>query len=189
VIVPIWKNDDERALVLAEADKVAAELADFRLTVDRRQGMTPGFKFNDWEMRGVPLRIEIGPRDVSAGTVMLARRDRPGREGKTSAPRAGLADAVRRTLDEIQQALYDRALAFRDAHTHDPRDYAEFSAAVEDGFAISWWCGSHECEEKVKADTKATTRCIPLDQPEGGKGRCIVCGGEASAKAVFGKAY
>jgi prolyl-tRNA synthetase len=189
VLVPIWKNDDERAQVLAEADKVAAELADFRLTVDRREGMTPGFKYNDWEMRGVPLRIEIGPRDVRSETVMLARRDRPGREGKTSAPRAGLAEAVRQMLDEIQQSLYDRALAFRDGRTRDPRDYAEFAAAVEDGFALSWWCGSRACEEKVKTDTKATTRCIPLDQPEGGKGRCIVCGGEASEKAIFGKAY
>ena len=189
VIVPIWKNDEERALVLAEADKVSAELADFRLTVDRREGLTPGFKYNDWEMRGVPLRVEIGPRDVRSETVMLARRDRPGKEGKTSSPRAGLAEAVRRMLDEIQQSLYDRALAFRDGHTQDPRDYVEFTAAVENGFALSWWCGGKACEEKIKTDTRATTRCIPLAQPGEGKGRCIVCGGESSEKAVFGKSY
>jgi prolyl-tRNA synthetase len=188
VLVPIWKNDEERALVLAEADKVAAELSAFRLTVDRREGLTPGFKYNDWEMRGVPLRIEIGPRDVKQQSVMLARRDKPGKEGKTPAPRAGLAESVRLLLEDIQASLLARATAFRDAHTFDPSDYGAFREAVENGFARSWWCGRVECEAKIKEDTKATTRCIPLDPPDGA-GHCIVCGGEASRKAIFGKAY
>jgi prolyl-tRNA synthetase len=189
VIVPIWKNDAERALVMAEVEKVASELADFRLTVDRREGISPGFKFHDWEMRGVPLRIELGPRDVQSQSATLARRDRPGKEGKSAVPRAGLAESVRRLLEEIQQSLYDRALKFRDEHTFHPRDYGEFSDAVERGFAQAWWCGASACEEKIKADTKATTRCIPLAQPEGGKGSCIVCGAAADQQAVFGKAY
>jgi len=84
--------------------------------------------------------------------------------------------------------LFERAKAFRDQHTHDPADYDAFRAAVEDGFALSWWCGNSACEEKVKEDTKATIRCIPLDQP-GGQGRCIVCGGESPSQAVFGKSY
>jgi prolyl-tRNA synthetase len=188
-VVPIWKNDAERALVLEEAGRVAAELSEFRLTVDRREGVSPGFKFNDWEMRGVPLRIEIGPRDVQSQSVTLARRDRPGREGKQAAPRAGLADPVRRLLVEIQQSLYDRALKFRADHTFHPQDYRELSEAVENGFALAHWCGGSACEEKIKADTKATTRCIPFAQPEGGGGRCIVCGAAAETQAVFGKAY
>src|SRR5579862_2222951 len=102
VIVPIYRKDEERAQVLAEADLLAAELSGFRVRVDRRDGVTPGFKFNDWEMRGVPLRIELGPRDVAQGTVMLARRDRPGKEGKTSVPRAEAPAAVGALLDEIQ---------------------------------------------------------------------------------------
>jgi prolyl-tRNA synthetase len=91
-------------------------------------------------------------------------------------------------LSEIQAALLARAKKFRDDHTQDPADYAGFRGAVETGFAVSWWCGGAACEEKVKEDTKATVRCIPLDQP-GGKGQCIVCGKDASQKAVFGKGY
>jgi prolyl-tRNA synthetase len=188
VIVPIWKNDEERKLVMESAEAVAKELADFRLTVDRREGISPGFKFNDWEMRGVPLRIEIGPRDVREQSVTLTRRDRPWKEGKSIVPRAGLSESVRRLLDDIQQSLYQRALQFRKEHTFDPKDYREFSEAVENGFAFSWWCGATACEDKIKEDTKATTRCIPFEQP-GGNGRCIVCGEPAAQKAIFGKAY
>jgi prolyl-tRNA synthetase len=158
------------------------------VTVDLREGLTPGYKFNDWEMRGVPVRIELGPRDLASQSVALSRRDRPGREGKTTASWDGLTASVESLLAEIQQAMFQRAKAFRDQHMHDPSDYAAFREAVEDGFALSWWCGGPACEEKVKEDTKATIRCIPLDQPVG-SGRCIVCGGESTHKAVFGKSY
>ncbi len=189
VIVPIWKKEEEKTAVCEKARQMADELQKtLRIKVDTREGITPGFKFNDWEMRGVPLRIEIGPRDLAAGSVTLSRRDRPGREGKTSAAWEGLAQTCQRTLDEIQQALLARATQFRDAHTVDPASYEEFRKAVENGFALSWWCGAAECETKIKEDTKATTRCIPLEQP-GGNGRCIVCGREAPKKAYFGKAY
>jgi prolyl-tRNA synthetase len=188
VIVPIYKTDDERASVLEAARAVRAALGGFRVTLDEREGSSPGFKFNDWEMRGVPLRIEIGPKDVAKGTVVLARRDRPGREGKSFVPREEVAVAVGRTLDEIQKALYERALAFREARTADPADYAEFKSAVEQGFAFSYWCGSAECEKSIKEETKATLRCVPLDQPPG-EGRCIYCGAGAREKAYFAKAY
>jgi prolyl-tRNA synthetase len=188
VIVPIYRSDEERALVLAEADRVAAELGEYRLRVDRREGFTPGYKFNDWEMRGVPLRVEIGPRDVAQGTVALARRDRPGREGKAFVPRAGLAQRVGEMLADIQAALYQRALRFREEHTFEPATYDELREAVERGFALAWWCGSAECEARIKEDTRATTRCIPFDQP-GGAGPCIVCDQTSDTKAVFGRAY
>ncbi len=189
VIVPIWKKDEEKTAVCEKARQIAEELQKtLRIKLDLREGVTPGFKFNDWEMRGVPLRIEIGPRDLAAGSVTLSRRDRPGREGKTTAAWDGLAETCQRTLEEIQRSLLSRAAQFRDAHTFDPSTYEEFRTAVENGFALSWWCGAPECETKIKENTKATARCIPFDQP-GGTGRCIVCGKEAPKKAYFGKAY
>jgi len=156
--------------------------------MDEREGMSPGFKFNDWEMRGVPLRMELGPKDVAKGSVVLARRDRPGKEGKAFVPQQGIAAAVAQRLEEIQQALYARALAFRKANTVDAAEYGEFKAAVEKGFALSWWCGASDCEAKIKEETKATMRCIPLDQPPG-SGKCIYCGQPAKEKAIFAKAY
>jgi len=189
VIVPIWRKEEEKAAVAEKALELEKLLQPaYRVRLDLREGLTPGYKFNDWEMRGIPVRIEIGPRDLASRSVMLARRDRPGREGKTTASWDELPQSVGALLEDIQKALLVRARQFRDDHTKDPADYEGFRGAVEDGFAVSWWCGSAACEEKVKQETKATIRCIPLDQPVG-KGGCIVCGKEASQKAVFGKAY
>jgi prolyl-tRNA synthetase len=156
--------------------------------LDERDNASPGFKFNDWEMRGVPLRIELGPKDVAKNSVVLARRDRPGKEGKTAVVQAGLAAAVARTLDEIQQALFDRALAERRRKTFAVSAYGEFKSAVEQGLAYVFWCGNAACEEKIKAETKATLRCIPMEQ-EGGEGRCILCGGASRERAYFARAY
>jgi prolyl-tRNA synthetase len=190
VIVPIHKTDEERAAVMENAQRLRRELVDagIRVKMDEREGMSPGFKFNDWEMRGVPLRLELGPKDVAKGSVVLARRDRPGKEGKSFVPQQGIAAAVAQMLEEIQKALYDRALEFRKANTAEPADYEEFKKAVEKGFAFSWWCGGTECEEEIKEETKATMRCIPLEQP-GGSGKCIYCGQPATEKAIFAKAY
>jgi len=190
IIVPIYKNDEEKAAVMGAVAKIRAELiaAQIRVKTDEREGFSPGYKFNDWEMRGVPLRIEIGPRDVAKGTVVLARRDRPGKEGKSLVSRDNLAAAVEKMLAEIQKALYDRALAFRKANTVETDSYQEFKVAVEKGFAYSFWCGSSTCEEKIKVETKATMRCIPLDQA-GGPGRCVFCAQPAREKAIFAKAY
>jgi prolyl-tRNA synthetase len=188
VIIPIYKNDAEQSAVMEVVERVRQELSAFRVKVDDRSEVTPGFKFNDWEMRGVPLRIEIGPKDVEKGSVAMARRDILGREGKSFVPQAGLAATVQTMLNTIHQALYDKALAFRLAHTAAPRDYAELQSAVGEGWAQAWWCESPLCEAKVKEDTKATTRCIPLEQP-GGEGRCIVCGQPAARQVIFGRAY
>jgi prolyl-tRNA synthetase len=188
VIVPIFKNDEEKSLVMPVVQKIAAELAGIRVKVDDRTEVNPGFKFNDWEMRGVPLRIEIGPKDVEKGSVALARRDKPGREGKSFVPQAGIAGQVTALLAEIQQALYDRAVAFRDAHIQEPADYEALKVMVQDGWAYAYWCGSRDCEAKIKEDTKATTRCIPMNQ-QVAPGKCIVCGQPAGDKAYFAKAY
>ena len=188
VIVPIYRSDEERSRVLAEVDRLTAALGDYRVRADRREGLTPGYKFNDWEMRGVPLRIEIGPRDVAQEVVTLARRDRPGREGKTTVPRGELPARVGELLADIQTSLYDRALRFLQDRTFAPEDYEGFRQAVERGFALSWWCGNPSCEAAIKEATRATARCIPFDQP-GGSGPCIYCGQPADQKAVFGRAY
>jgi prolyl-tRNA synthetase len=190
VIVPIWKNDAERAATLGAAATVREALlaAGIRTKTDEREGASPGFKFNDWEMRGVPLRIEIGPKDVSNNAVVLARRDKPGREGKSPVPQSGIAEAVKEALVVVQKSLFDRALAFREAHTREPANFQEFKEAVETGFARAFWCGASACEEKIKEATKATMRCIPLEQSDG-SGACIFCGATATERAIFAKAY
>ena len=190
VIVPIYRDDAERGPVLEMVEQVKRALiaAEVRVKVDDRDGVTPGFKFNDWEMRGVPLRLEIGPKDVAKGSVALARRDRPGKAGKSFVPAAGIAETVSQTLREIHTALYERALAFQKANTYHPQSYDEFKQVMEKGWAISWWCGDPACEAAIKEDTKATTRCIPLEQP-GGEGACIRCGARSTEVAVFARAY
>jgi prolyl-tRNA synthetase len=199
VIVPIFKSAEEKAKVFENAQQLRRQLADagIRVKMDEREGLSPGFKFNDWEMRGVPLRLELGPKDVAKGSVVLARRDRPGKEGKAFVPQQGIDAAVAQSLGEIQRSLRDRALEFRQAHTVEPADYGEFKEALETGFAFSWWCGSGGCEEKIKEETKATMRCIPLDQTlqgtvsghAGSSGKCVYCEQDAKEKAIFARAY
>lgn len=188
VIVPIYKSDEERARVMPVVEMIKQQLKNLRVKVDDRSEVTPGFKFNDWEMRGVPLRLEIGPKDVEKGSVMAARRDIPGRDGKSFLPQENIEQSVSELLAAIHTSLYEKAKAFRDSHIHDPKDYEELKTVVQDGWAFSWWCGDPACEAKVKEDTKATTRCIPMEQP-GGSGKCIVCGNDASEKVYFAKAY
>ena len=188
VIVPIFRDDAEKALVMPVVERVRQELCDFRLKVDDRENLTPGYKFNDWEMRGVPVRIEIGPKDVQKGTVALSRRDRPGKAGKIFVPQEQLAKQVADLLVDVQAALLARATEYRDSHIFEPKDYEDLKEIVKDGWAYAWWCGSTECEAKVKEDTRATTRCIPLNQPDG-SGKCVVCGGTSTEKVYFARAY
>src|ERR1700740_1480806 len=198
VIVPIFKSDEEKASVLDTARKLEADLvkANIRVTLDEREGSSPGWKFNDWEMRGVPLRVELGPKDVAKQTAVLARRDRPGREGKVSFSLSDVAITIEKLLDEIHRSMYDQALAFRRSNTHAAATYDEFKTAVETGFAFAGWCGSGECEEKIKEETRATMRCIPIDQDavlgSGGQaptGRCVYCEKPAKERAIFARAY
>ena len=188
VVVPIARNDEEKARVMPVVERLRRELAEFRLKVDDRSEVTPGFKFNDWEMRGVPLRIEVGPKDVEKNVITVARRDMPGRAGKSALGMDQLAPQVAGLLNEIQASMLAKATAFRDSHIHEPRNYDDLKQIVTNGWAFAWWCGSKECEAKIKEDTRATTRCLPLDQPEG-SGRCIVCGEPAHERAYFAKAY
>ncbi len=190
VIVPIFRSDAEQGAVMEAADRIFEELkaAGVRVKLDDRDNVSPGFKFNDWEMRGVPVRIEIGPRDVENRSAALARRDRPGKEGKSFVAQANLVPEVKGLLDAIQSSLLQRATEYRDAHIHEPAGYDEFKQIVADGWAYAWWCGSAACEAKIKEETRATTRCIPADQPEG-HGSCIYCGRPATERVYFARAY
>jgi len=188
VIVPIWKTDEERAAVLRMAEKVQTALSGLRIDLDARDEVSPGFKFNDWEMRGVPLRVEIGPRDVQQDHVVLVRRDLPRKKAKSVVPVAGVVSAVSDLLAEIQKSLYQQALDFRLKNTFHPATFEELAEEVGKGFAIAYWCGSAACEARIKEETKATVRCIPLGQgPE--PGRCVCCGEPALEQAVFARAY
>lgn len=189
VIVPIWRKNRQRAEVLEAAEKLYRRLQGrVRIKLDDREGFSPGWKYNDWEMRGVPLRLELGPRDIANEQVMVARRDVPGREGKTILPLAGLEETIPALLAEVQAAIYQKALDFRESHTWDVKTAGEFQEAVQHGFARAWWAGDSEDEARLKDETKATIRCIPLEQP-GGSGTCFYTGREATEVAIFGRAY
>jgi len=191
VVVPIFKNDDEKGQVMPIVEGLRKDLktAGIRVHVDAREGMTPGFKFNDWEMRGVPLRIEIGPKDVQNNTVAIARRDVPGKAGKQFVPREGVSAVVDKLLTEIQANMLQQATEFRDANIHEVTgDYAKFQQIVAEAWAYTWFCGSAECEAKIKEENQAVSRCFPLGQ-EKGEGPCIACGTAATERALVAKAY
>jgi prolyl-tRNA synthetase len=187
VIVPIGR-DNWREAVLPKAKEIQAEIAaaGIRVTLDERDER-PGWKFSEWELRGVPLRVEIGPKDIEKSAVLVARRDT--RE-KQSVPMDGLPAALRALLNEVQRNLFERARQFRDEHTHRAASYDEFKSIMEGrpGFVIASWCGSAECEAQIKTDTQATIRNIPIEGATP-SGRCIRCDNEAQAEAWFAKAY
>ena len=188
IIIPIWTGEDEKQEVLKAVAQITTALGEkVRYKVDDRQEYSPGWKFNEWEMRGVPLRLEIGPRDAAGRQVTLALRE--GGE-KLTASQEGLAQRLDDLLDGIQQSLFRRARNFLDENSLEVDDYEEFKRIVEGdgGFIYAYWCGSGKCEAAIKDETKATIRCIPFDQ-KGESGRCIFCGEEASEQAVFARAY
>ena len=188
VIVPIFKNDDEMAVVMECVEKVMAQLKDFRVKLDDRTELTPGFKYHEWELRGVPLRLEIGPKDVEKNSVMAARRDIPGKPGKSFLSQDNLADQVRDLLETIQNGILAKAEKFRDDNIHEAQTYADLKGIVETGWAEAWWCGDPACEAKIKAETKATTRCMNFEHQHG-HGTCVCCGKDAEKKIYFSKAY
>ena len=190
VIVPIVpkNNEDAKKEVTQTVDTICQTLGDIRFHVDDRYEYSPGWRFNEWELKGVPLRIEIGPRDIENEQVVFARRDIPGKEGKTFVPIANVAETATQMLNTIQSDMLKRATEFRDANTSEADNYDELKEIVETGFASAWWCGNAECEDKVKEDTQATIRCIPMEQPDG-NGECTVCGTDADEITIFARAY
>src|SRR5690606_2469604 len=157
--------------------------------VDTREGQRPGFKSNDWEMRGVPVRLVIGPKDVDNHTVVLARRDILGKEGKQCVSHDNIGATVTELLDAIQANLLQQAITFRDANIHDVTSYDGLKEVVEaGGWARGWWSLSDDNERRIKEETGATLRCFPFDQPAG-PGPCLMTGQEAPEVALFSKSY
>jgi prolyl-tRNA synthetase len=189
VIVPIYRSDAEKSAVMEAVQAVQTQLKDLRLKVDDREGLTPGFKFNDWELKGVPLRIEIGPKDVQNGTAALSRRDIPGRDGKSFAPIAALESSVPALLQTIQNNLLAKATAFRDSHIFEVSDYDSFKQVVsEQGWAYAWWSDDRDNEARIKEETKATLRVYASD-PNPGEGVCFYSGRKTNKKAYFARSY
>ncbi|CAM3310467.1 proline--tRNA ligase [Rhodothermus bifroesti] len=195
VIVPIFRNDTEKSAVLEQAIRLERELKDagFTVKLDARETYRPGWKFNEYEVQGVPVRLAIGPRDAEQGTVELARRDT---RTKETVPQAGLSTRVRETLEAIQQNLLARARAFRDEMTTRVDTYEEFKAVLEEkgGFILAPWDGTPETEARIKEETKATIRCIPLDRDAeqlGTReaGRDMLTGKPSKERVLFARAY
>jgi prolyl-tRNA synthetase len=191
--VPIWRSQQERGAVCEMADRIYKNLvsAGVRVKLDDRDDQTPGFKFNDWEMRGVPIRVEIGPRDIQQNAVVLARRDQLGKESKQfGVPVNGIVEHVKALLDAIQTNLLQQAIDFREANTYRVTSYDQFKEVLYDrgGFLRVHWAGSSEDEDHIKEETKATIRCLPMDTPEG-EGACFYTGQKTKQVAIFARAY
>jgi prolyl-tRNA synthetase len=189
VIVPIWRKDADQAVIMEAIGRVERMLrGKVRLKVDLSEN-TPGWKFNEWELRGVPVRIEIGPRDVQNNSVVLVRRDN---RAKETVAIDALEARLPQLLEELQRALFERALAFREEHTYYAETYDEFKEILgaKRGFVRVKWAEDSEAELAIKEETKATLRVIPFDQPEGGvQGRCIYTGRPATCEALFARSY
>ncbi|MGB6370169.1 MAG: proline--tRNA ligase [Atribacterota bacterium] len=187
IIVPIM-FDKTKKEVLEKAESIQSILKkDSRVEIDTRDGYTPGWKFNEWEMRGVPLRLEIGPKDMVQGQVMLVRRDTG---EKMAIKEEKLVETVNELLNNIQENLFIRAKKFLEENIRETSDYNEFKKIIEKqrGLIKTYWCGSKDCEDKIKEETKASIRCIPFEQEEA-SGKCIYCGKEPSTLVYFARAY
>ncbi|MDR2285164.1 MAG: proline--tRNA ligase [Sphingobacterium sp.] len=189
VIVPIYKTDEEKANIDGFVKNLQTELRgkDISVKYDDRDTQRPGFKFAEWELKGVPVRVAVGARDMQNGTVELARRDKQTKETVTQ---EGLANVIEVLLEDIQQNIYQKALDFKASHTTEANSYDEFKDIIENkgGYVSCHWDGTVETEKRVKEETKATIRCIPLDAKEE-EGVCIFTGKPSSKRVLFAKAY
>jgi len=191
VIVPIFNNDIERSQTFDFAENISSRLQEkidkLQIKIDERENMRPAEKFFHWIQQGIPVRIEIGPRDLKKQSVMVARRDI--RE-KNAVSIENIADYIEKLLKNIQENLFDRALNYRNTKTRTVKNYEEFKEVIanEGGFIYAHWNGSKEVEEQIKQETKATIRCIPLES-KSESGKCIVTGSPSSRKALFAISY
>jgi prolyl-tRNA synthetase len=194
VVVPIWKKDDEKDAVMASVDSIIGSLkaVNVRVHLDADQSKSPGWKFNQYEMKGVPIRIEVGPKDVAKGACVVARRDIPGKEGKefgVSIETAALQSKIQTVLDDIQNAMLAKATEFRDANIVDVKTMDELKATIENGqWARCGWEGTDEQEKAIKEETGATIRCFPFEQPAGPHA-CLMTGAPAKEVCIFAKSY
>ncbi len=188
-IVPIYKKAGELEMISAKVEEITRKLTANGITVkyDDRDTHKPGWKFAEYELKGVPVRLAIGPRDLEKGTIELARRDTL---EKNVYPVEGIENRIKELLDEIQETIYRKALDFREANTFRADSYNEFKEKVETkgGFILAHWDGTSETEQKISNETRATIRCIPLES-EKEEGKCMVTGKPSSQRVIFAKAY
>jgi prolyl-tRNA synthetase len=188
VLVPIWKGDDEQAAVLERANQISAEWkGKFSYKIDDRDQYRPGWKFNEWEKRGVPLRIEMGPKDLQSESAVLVRRDTG---EKRVIKQTDLTHEIRQTLEAMQKDLFNRAKAFRDQNTRIIDSYEDFKKQIDapGGFFLAHWDGDAATEERLQEETKATIRCIPLDAKKE-SGKCMITGKPSERRVLMAKAY
>jgi len=189
VIVPIFKTDEEFERISEVANGLVAQFKKLNISVkfDNRTTQKPGFKFAEWELKGVPVRLAIGPKDLENGTFEVARRDTLTKEVK---PAEGIVTYIQDLLEQIQKDLFNKAVDYRTEHTTEVNSYAEFKDVLEHktGFVSAHWDGTAATEEKIKEETKATIRCIPLDRVEEA-GVCIFSGAPSKGRVLFAKAY
>ena len=187
VIIPIWRNDEQKTRLMEEVSKITLQFKkeNVRYIVDDNEQTSPGWKFNQWEMKGVPLRLEIGPKDLDKNQVVLVRRDTG---TKQFIPIEKLFSVVTNLLQEIQNSLFQRALEFRNNHTHEVDNYDDFKKIINDGgFVKAFWAGDGKMEAKIQEETKATIRCIPFKQNR--QGACFYTGKPSKTVAIFAKSY
>ncbi len=191
VIVPIWRGNN-KGEVRREAEALFSELKDagFRVEADLDEEHSPGYKFNEHEMRGVPVRVELGPKDIENEQAVLVRRDVAGKEGKEFVPRNALPGRLRALLEEIQENMLAQAMEFREANTRRAESYGELKEIVEEkrGFVLAPWDGTLETEQHIKEETKATIRLLPFAGEAGEEGKDLVSG-KPGTIAVFARAY
>jgi prolyl-tRNA synthetase len=190
IVVPIpARSDEDSARVTEAVEGLVRELLASGVRADADwTDKRPGWKFNEWELKGVPLRIEVGPRDLQQDQVTVVRRDN---RAKEQIKRAGVVARASELLAEVQKALFDRSAAFREANTHVATDYASFKQIMQEqrGFLRAYWCGSADCEARIKEETRATIRVIPEDAEAAGPGACILDGQPARKQALFAQSY
>ena len=189
VMIPIYKGPEELAQISSRLDEIAAELKKRGISVriDARDNVRTGFKFAEYELKGVPVRLAMGPRDYAGGTIEVVRRDTLEKE---TVPQEGLADRIGKLLDEIQQNIYDKALRFREGMMTRVDTYDEFKRVLDEkgGFILAHWDGTPETEERIKNETKATIRCVPVDAPAE-QGRDMISGKPSSRRVLFARSY
>jgi prolyl-tRNA synthetase len=189
VLVPIYRKDEERDAVISKMDEIAASLkaVGLKVKVDDRDTHKPGYKFAEWEQKGIPVRLALGPRDLAQNSIELARRDLKTKEVVSM---DGLETRIKEMLDEIQSSLYNKAKTFLNQRTYTVDTWDEFIDVLENkqGFAYAHWDGTGETETKIKEMTKATIRCIPLENEEE-SGSCILTGAPSTQRVLFAKSY
>ncbi len=187
IIIPIMFDKTKKEVRNKAEDIITILKKDFRVEIDGRDEYTPGWKFNEWEMKGVPLRLEIGPKDLAKGQVMVVRRDTG---EKMAVKEEKLIETVEKLLNNIQENLFNKAKSFLQKNIREVSDYNKFKEVIEKkrGLIKTYWCGNKDCEDKIKEETKASIRCIPFEQEEA-SGKCIYCGKESSTLVYFARAY